>query len=184
MDLKYYHPSSLPRIVKCPPSAAHVDGEGGPTRINKSSQPARLGTALHEAMAFYERHGVARNMDEVAAKHEVPEDELIELFAVAKRGWLAVEALFPQPLIEVRMKQQILDGVFLVGTADLLDTSDPDHIQLLDWKTGWKQADYWHQLLAYAYMALRLYGNEDSTVTARIAWLRSREISEHTFTAE
>jgi hypothetical protein len=135
-------------------------------------------------MAFYERHGVAPNMDEVAAKHEVPEDDLVELFAVAKRGWLSVEALFPQPLIEVRMKQQILDGVYLVGTADLLDTSDPDHIQLLDWKSGWKATDYWHQLTCYAYMAKRLYGNEDTRVTARIAWLRSREISEHTFTPD
>jgi hypothetical protein len=138
--------SSLPRLVACA-AAAVPPG----VRVEPPRGPADLGTAFHECMAAIVR---GEEPDEhVAERHNVDPEELANLFGWTRKLWYnRLAPLFPGPAVETGADYSD-GGLTLTGTADL-GALVGDEVRILDWKTGWLDADATEQLKGYAWLWL------------------------------
>jgi hypothetical protein len=137
--------SSLPRIAAC---AAAADPPA--VRVEPDRGPADLGSAFHEVMAKAIT-GHAIHVDDTAAEHNVDAAELHRLAGWGLRIWdRSLRHFFPDPVVEMGAGFSE-GGVLLTGTPDLVSYVD-NEIRILDWKTGWLDADASQQLKGYGFL--------------------------------
>ena len=143
--------SSLPLVSVC---AASLDPEAP---LDRDSPEARLGTALHYAIARRIEETPC-GIESLAARHRVSFDELAVLDVLAAQCWRSLSHWFPSPTTEATLSHH--GPVWsLTGTADVLSTVDEPEdgmgeVRILDWKSGRADGDHESQLRGYAYLAL------------------------------
>lgn len=172
--------SALPRAFRC--AASLHDGE---LRIDAAGDEAALGTATHELLAQAVRGDVASaaalDADLAAVRHGVDRDELGRLTYFGVQAWHQLRESYPEPIVEELLTAEFR-SVTLTGHIDVLSVrSDARKAALLDWKTGYKDADYLAQLTGYAVLVALNHPTVEA-VTATIAWLRPGEIETYAFT--
>ena len=165
----------MPLAFLCPGSARAPS-----CAIEEHSGPANLGSAAHVALrSVAEGSGVPWDeLPALAAQWGVDVEELRMLVATGAKLWATVADSFQGAISEVPFSAEVYPGVSLTGHADLL-ASDGTTARAGDWKTGRKDADYSHQLKAYAALALL----DDPTLTeatATVLWVRANEIENYT----
>jgi hypothetical protein len=165
--------SSLPLAFACPGSIRHAEGE---VLIEIANEAAPLGSAVHEVLAEAIRKPSAEHLDvrPVALKHGVDADDLERLTAYGLHAWRALQQFYPDPVMEQPLVYET-PAFRLTGHPDLLSVG-PDWANVADWKTGYKQADHFHQLMGYAALCFAAYP-QIVHVNATTVWLRdwSRE---------
>lgn len=174
--------SSLPRLAKCPASAATIDDALAmmalPDRI--SSDPAELGTAYHYLMERWQR-GETVSVEDVAAlaaESAVDRDDLLWMWGRLSSTTFEVA---PQTLIEERMELGEVSG-----QPDLVRVwPDQERLIVDDWKTGRvvEHARDSQQIRAYAVMAAKLNfeSTDDVVAIGRIWSIRSARPTEVVF---
>lgn len=167
--------SAMPRAFACPGSARR-----GRLLIDERSEPADVGSAVHEALRpLAEGSGVTWNeIDHIAERWGVEPKEVRILVAMAVKLWDRVKDSFADAITEIGLSTTITDGLLLTGHADLLSVGDRV-ARVADWKTGRKDTDYSHQMRAYATLVLLDNPNLEE-VTATILWIRDEDIENYT----
>src|SRR5574337_1372338 len=160
--------SSLPLAFQCPGS---VRSEPGEILIETANEGAPLGSAVHEVMAALV---LSHNCDgpdvrAVAMKHGVDAEDLARLVAYGLHAWKALAQYYPDPSTEQELSY-VTPAFTLTGHMDLHATGEK-WANFLDWKSGSKQPDYFHQLMGYACLLFVAYP-EITTVRATVVWLR------------
>jgi hypothetical protein len=141
--------SALPIVSACP-AAAFADE----IRTNPQTPEAALGTAVHAVLAAAITAGSmsADRVEETLG----PAADLEEIARLAWAGWRAWEQIrqwFPEPRCEVYLSGD-LAGLSLTGHADVFAVADGE-LRILDWKSGFADANYTDQLRGYAWLALQ-----------------------------
>lgn len=157
--------SQLPLVQLCP---ASIDVRPE-LRVESDSEPARLGTAVHELLR---RHIAGADFDpiEVAYTHRVNINELLSLYYMGLRQWDDLQEWFAdRPEAEVELTT-IRDGVALSGHIDLLACGEEGEVRILDWKSGRMDVDHSDQVKGYALLAIDdlPYANRAYTAVALI----------------
>jgi hypothetical protein len=143
-------------------------------KIETSSEAADLGTAFH-AVISQKVKGVAVDVAEVAAANGVDREELATVVGIGMAMWQKLEKHFPDPVSEHSFEPFLagkieVDGpplVQLTGTGDLLSLTDNGSVvRLLDWKSGWGDADHEAQVKGYALLALYEIPTADRVVAS------------------
>ena len=176
MDLRA---SAMPLAFRCAGSVRRAS-----LPIAETSEPADLGSAMHEALRpIAEGGGVPwDDLPEIAGRWGVNVDDLRALCATAAKLWAEIADSFSGALTEVALSAEVAPGVILTGHVDLLSASGTV-ARAGDWKSGRKDHDYSHQMRAYG--ALILLDDPTLTeVTVTILWTRSGEIENYTVTRE
>jgi hypothetical protein len=156
--------SSLPLVARC--AAAAVPPA---VLINPPRDAGDLGTAFHEAMAESLREGIA-DLEDIADRHNVSRDDLRPAVLWALNRWRdTLSAHFPEPQVERAMMFEDSDAL-LTGTSDVVSYVG-DEVRVLDWKSGWSDADHSEQLKGYAFLAMAA---DPRVETARLTVLRVR----------
>lgn len=161
--------SSLPLVQVCPASAKPAQ-----IKISRQNKAADLGSAVHddEVMAAVV-DGVQVDLNEVAARYDVPVAQLAGLFAVAKRMWSRIGQFFLNPKREGELSTQ--DGdILLTGHMDIRGVSPDGYVTVADWKSGRLDEDATFQLMGYLFLALRNSQQYDKGYVVSIR-LRSEE---------
>ena len=151
--------SSAPRVVLCPASLQVPDVE-----IDTDSEPARLGSAVHEVLAAKVRRemtfmatGTADGIDfhAVSGKWRIEHDQMMPLYYIGRRIYEQYSGSIEVSHVEQLMQSTVMPGLQLTGHGDVIGMAkhDPHTVIVLDWKTGSPSADYRDQLIAYAYLA-------------------------------
>ena len=162
--------SKLPLAFACPGSQRH-GGTYGEIRIQTANEYAALGSAIHEVLASVVLSPTLESPDlrVVALKYKVDADELNRLVNYGLHAWRALAQYYPEPVteqdVEFSTPSFALTGHFDVGSRGA------DWANILDWKSGYKQPDYYHQLMGYAWLVVSNFP-EVTTVRATTVWLR------------
>lgn len=179
--------SALPLFMRC---AGSVRGD---VRVSEWNEATDMGTAVHDALARYIK-GLPVDLPSVAALHGVDEGEMSMLFHMGLKTW---GALHPggrhKSESERHLSAMIGPNLELTGTADVLTLSwtgvdtwqiggeGSMAVEVLDWKTGRRDADHREQLMGYAALAL-LNHPEAAYAFGRIVWLRTDETEVYSLT--
>lgn len=155
--MKTYRASQLPRLFRCPGSDAKPS-----IQVEDDSEPARLGTAVHDAIADYitsTGDEPRPEMEAYAAKHGLKESrELKFLYWQARKTWDYLHEAMPDVYgVEVQMEIE-LDGVKLTGRPDVVALGEDEELVVIDWKSGWMEGEYRDQLMGYYALATKMYG--------------------------
>lgn len=172
--------SSLPIAFTCPGSIRTSE-----VQLNSSNQLAKLGSAAHRASESLPRTGTIDwdSIDAIAAEFEVDCNDLRYLAAMALKLWSKVKDSFPGALTEVAVEHTLqLSGLTITGHIDGVSITG-DVARLYDFKFGYLDSDYYHQMMAYASMILLEYPSIRE-VTATILWARDQEIQNYTIDRE
>lgn len=175
--------SAMPLAFLCPGSARPAT-----IQINEDSSPARLGTAVHEALRPLAEAGSIpwAAIPEIAARHAVNVEDVRMLCGMAGKLWPSIAASFPEAMTEVPLEAHLVarngQAVHLTGHADLLSVRGTV-ARLGDWKTGRLDADHGQQMRAYAALAL-LENTELTEVTVTAIWIRDMEIENYSMRAD
>ena len=139
------HASSMPRGLACP---ASLFASG----YQMASDEATLGQAVHAGMALVAK-GKRYDSDALALAFQCDPRELGMLLGRANAMWNeAVAGYFmPKPEVEYHSHAEQCN-VMLTGTVDLAAWCENKTLHIGDWKSGWKDSDYWPQLLTYAWL--------------------------------
>ena len=173
--------SAMPLGFICPGSLRSPE-----IRIDPVSKPAGLGSAIHEALRpVAEGGGVPwGSIPEIAARWDLSADELRPMVALGAKLWPLVRDRFPNALTEIALGCDVPGtDVRLTGHVDLVASAATGVAEVGDWKTGHKDSDYRHQMLAYAALVL----TDDPSLRAvrvTVIWLREGEIEEYVVTRE
>lgn len=163
--------SSLPLIEKCPAAARAPS-----IKLVSGGDDARLGTAVHEALACHVR-GWVPDLAEIAERREVEETKLEYLFNSGCRVWSQISVHFPEPKVEESLTWDILSGhpdVFtIVGNM----------ARVFDFKSGFVDDSYRAQMLGYALLIFKLHPEVDE-VWVGVGRLREQTIDGETITRE
>lgn len=178
--------SSLDMLFACPPSV--LDQEQKRIASRDYELAANLGKAVHFLCASHIDTG-SYEMDVALARHGLDsesQDELISLMSYAERAWKELEKFFPSPQTECAMKAEIYKGLTLHGTADCVSFADSGKgAVFIDWKSGYLDSDYTHQLHGYAYCLWSVMGKPaDISISGVVVFLRHRYYRTVTFTAD
>lgn len=175
--------SKMPLAFLCPGSARPAT-----LPINEDSGPARLGTAVHEALRPLAEGGALpwAAIPEIAARHAVSTEDVRVLCAIAGKLWPTLAPTFPEAMTEVSLEAHFIgrngQTIHLTGHADLLSVRGTV-ARLGDWKTGRVDSNYGQQLRAYAALTL-LENTELTEATATAIWIRDGEIENYTMRAD
>lgn len=167
--------SSMPIISQCAGAA-----RASVVAVTESTEPARLGTAVHEALRPLVEVGEVdwSCMGEIAARHSVGETDVRVLVALAVKLWPSIKDRFPDALTEVPLSTGLIPGIELSGHLDIFATLPGNAGAIGDWKTGRKDSTYAAQMRAYC--ALVLFDNVAlDSVTALVIWIRDGEIEQY-----
>jgi hypothetical protein len=168
--------SSLDNLFACTPSIVADEGD---VRVSSAGDEAEVGKAVHALAASFVKGGTFDLKGECQRRGVQDEDEVATLIGYACRAWEELARFFPKPRTERPVEGPILathTGEFYVtGTCDVLSgVGDADAI-FLDWKSGFVDDGYRHQMTGYAYCAWNALGRpKDSTITGIVAFLRHR----------
>ena len=158
--------SSLPRFLECASSQQETAAPYDP-----GSDPAELGTAVHEGLAQYVRDGSIPDFIELSKRYEQPVKELRMLFFNGRKAWEAIKEQLPEPRVEQKVSSRLT-----MGTADVVFHNGQVCI-IVDWKSGYVQSNYRNQLCGYAYAAVETFGMPASgQISIVTVWLRAGEI--------
>jgi hypothetical protein len=138
-------------------------------QTNPTSPEAKLGTAVHEALAsMIDRLVPYEDVLALAPPNDI--DEFERLYWAGVRAWEQLRQWFPDPECEFELSAERV-GLSLTGHADVL-SSDKTEARVIDWKTGYRQSDYREQLRGYAWCLTS--GNPLYFERARVwtVWLR------------
>lgn len=181
------HPSQLPTMMDCPQSV-RIQG----TPVDDDMTAANLGSAVHYALAKMARWGDAPGFAGIAKHWGVDADEVEKLYNVGL-PWLTRLIAQGQlggmhTLVEKTLRREAnfpeTGRVGIVGTTDLLQLDEAKKRAFVpDWKTGWKDRDYYWQMAGYAALVFWNYAWCDE-VTAMIGWLREGQMESYTFTRD
>jgi len=162
--------------------------DGDAVEIGNDNDAARLGTCIHELLAGYVRTGTLPDeacRRETALKYNVLHlyDDLDYLFGT---GWVAWDELRSQfgeePLTEMELRGMLAEDIELTGHADVVGDRG-ELVRGLDWKSGRKPNDYYHQMAGYAFDLLQAFPSAKST-SLTLVWLRERVIETLTWTRQ
>lgn len=160
--------SKLPLAFACPGSFRPAEGE---TLIEFAHEGAALGSAVHAVLAelVVNPNGEAPDVRPFAMKYGVDPDELGRLVSYGAHAWRAVAPYYPNPLTEQHLTYAA-PAFTLSGHLDVVSLGD-GWANFADWKSGYRQPDYYHQLMAYATL---LFSNFPgiAEVRATVVWLR------------
>lgn len=169
--------SDLPRILRCPASQQPPD-----LSIESDSYAARLGTAVHAALARLVS-GERADFDTIAAASEVERDDLAPLFFAGRSMWEDYADAIEVLEVEAEYTRVVVDapGVVFRGHPDLVGRTIEDDepvLVVLDWKSGRPDSGYFDQLLGYIELAAtdreHGHGYVFHHAKAIVAWLRDR----------
>jgi hypothetical protein len=155
-EMLTYRASELPRLSTCPASAQRVA-----LPLVSDGPEARLGTAVHEALASWITHKPLSG--DLASKYQVDAGEIEQLCRLGEAQWSTLVSWFPEPETEVLMEYyQPKGGILLTGHADiksLVRTGNyrVQEVRILDWKTGRREVDPTAQLKGYAWLAFHTH---------------------------
>lgn len=150
--------SRLPLAMVCPASMQPADYD-----LNSDSEPARLGTAVHEWLAMRiakpEQLLGDEAFEHLGVKYSLEVDDIRALALRAWQLWREVQQWFPRPQIEVAMSIDLGVGlVELTGHCDVVSYSEEQRIVFVnDHKTGFLDSDHSEQVKAYGLMALQKF---------------------------
>lgn len=124
---------------------------------------ADLGSAFHEVISerivHWERNGPEpTEVHKVASKWQVDEFELAQLVARGSVIWKEeLRGRFPSPLSEGYFSFRDEEaGIELTGHPDIVSIVG-DEVRLPDFKTGFGDYDFTHQLKGYAFLVMKTY---------------------------
>lgn len=174
--------SALPLFMRCGGSVR------GDVRVSEWNEATDMGTAVHDALARYIK-GLPVDQASVASLHGVDEGEMSMLFHMGLKVW---GALHPggrhKSESERSLSALIGPNLELTGTADVLtrtwshvDNEGTMAVEVVDWKTGRRDADHREQLMGYAALALLTYPDA-AYALGRIVWLRTDETEVYSLT--
>jgi len=172
-----YRASSVPRILRCPASSVAPD-----IYIDESGEAAAVGSAVHNVLAQVVEEGLTQlpEVGKAAELHRL--EDYAELIRLGWAGVNALEDLRPSISNILGVEKSMACAEFK-GTADMVFESDDGALCVLDWKSGFADADYADQLMTYAIMARATFGAYERYKTI-IVWLRSREIEINSYEIE
>lgn len=159
--------SSLPLLFACRPALE------GDLRIDERNEAADLGSAAHEAMEAIVG-GVRPNLDAIAQRWSCNRDELGRLAWYGAKSWEELAPSFPDPETEVEVMATFGD-VRLTGHVDLRAHPADTDANVVDFKTGRVDRDYYHQLAGYGSCVLKINPQLERVVVS-IVWLRDQTI--------
>ncbi len=151
--------SALPAYFACPSSAAPCDAP-----YDAPEDYTRLGQAVHLAMV-----SIVRELDfiarDIAKMHDVDADQLNALVKYGRDAIESLRPMFVDPKPEIYVQSKITHG-----TPDVLDIG-PEYV-IYDYKSGYRESDYWDQLTGYAHAAREQFGPAVLGYRLVIVWLR------------
>lgn len=174
--------SSMPLAFTCPGSVRLPV-----VRLSEDSEPARMGSAGHEAFRPLVEVGSIDwdSISTIAARYDVDVDELRMLANMAARLWPALKPEFDGAMTELELTTTIGHAgravdvmAYLSGHLDA-GKSNGRSFRVLDWKTGYRDRDYSQQMRAYAALTML----DDSTVDSVemvVCWVRDGEVERYT----
>lgn len=170
--------SELPLAMICAGSVRIPE-----VQIDPVNDAADEGTAVHFALArlvLGDSPDVA--LDATPAKFpSVDIEEVRPLFWAGVRMWKQISEWMPSPSAEVGLPLTVVPDDRLTGHVDVDSNSAPKTVQVLDWKSGRKDAVYRDQGFGYAW--LEFDDDPDiETVGVHFAWLRTGELESYTVT--
>lgn len=176
-DLIRLRASAAPTAFRCPGSVRR-DG----LLVDEPNDAASAGTAAHEALRALAETGAVQwgTLPALAERFDVPLEELRILCAQGAKLWEPVRDAFPSALTELYLSSEVAPGRYLSGHLDLLSYQDRV-VRFGDWKTGRKDGDHRHQVMAYAAL-LYLDDTTLDEVTGTLLWVRDAEIENYTVT--
>jgi hypothetical protein len=168
--------SSLDSVFACTPSVIGQDGE---VRVNSSGEEAEVGKAVHALAASFVKSGSFDLKGECLRRGIEDDEEVAKLIGYACRAWEELARFFPMPRTERKVEGPVLatrTGEYIVaGTCDVLSGVGTSDAMFLDWKSGFVDDGYRHQMTGYAYGAWNLLGRPaQSVITGIVAFLRHR----------
>lgn len=184
-ELQHLRASRTPLAMACPEST--VD-DGGP-KLGGSGAPADLGSADHGVIKKWIDSGSPDrdDIDHLREFHAVDDhDELASLVWTTWSMWRKVKDWFPDPKTEWYLIEEFVElcQVCLSGTVDLASyVPDAQQVRILDWKTGFVDADASHQLRAYGWLTLQQFPFAE-TVYACVLRVRDQTIEPFEWTRE
>lgn len=154
--------SALPLAMRCAASLRPVW-----LRVDEDNEAARLGSAVHAALAAYGRFERA-DMDALAASYRVDIEALTYL---ARRGRTAllrfIERLGQPTHTERYAERELPGGGVVTGHVDLAWSLET--LVVVDYKTGHRRDDFRDQLKAYAWLGLE---EHHEYAAAYVVWVR------------
>ena len=163
--------SALPRIMACPASA-----QPPKIKIDGDSEPARMGTAVHEVLAQVVTEGLdaVPNLEPTIKKYRVDRDELRMLAWFGLNTWQSIRAETRVVAVEEHLESEEFSGLTVTGSPDVICAHE-DTIVVVDFKSGWIERNYEDQLMGYLFLAAQHYPSY--TGYKRICvWLRTSEV--------
>lgn len=161
--------SSLPLFMKCAQSM------NGVVNVKEYYPEATLGQAVHAALA---RHvaGMPVDVAAVASLFGADEGEVGFLFSQGYKAW---EDMRPRvedsPIHPERRLFWNWPWGDLTGAADVIIEHDGGRVlEIIDWKTGRRDADHREQVLGYCVLGLNHFPKAE-VATSRVVWLRNLE---------
>ena len=164
--------SALPRIMACPASA-----QPPKIKIDGDSEPARMGTAVHEVLAQVVTEGLdaVPNLNHVEEKYGIADrDELRMLCWFGLTQWQRIRGEVRILAVEEAMESEEFSGVTITGTPDVV-CAEGDTLVAIDWKSEWIERNHKHQLMGYLHMAAQCYPTYTNFKRITV-WLRSSDI--------
>jgi hypothetical protein len=160
--------SALPRILQCPGSITPPE-----TTLVVDRGVAQLGRAAHEALALLVKKSPV-DLTAIAKKYEVPEKQLAPLYHIGRHSWAEYEEDVAVAACEQRMSREILPGVILAGSADIIlrvISAKRPTLLVWDWKSG-AISDHRDQVIGYGWLVIEDWPAEH--MKAGICWLRDQ----------
>jgi hypothetical protein len=164
--------SSLPLVAQC--AAALVKPA---ITIEADRGPADLGSAFHACMAAFVKSGTPPviTIPDEASRWNVEAGELAPLVWWATKAWTEqLAVLYPNAQVEVALEAIDAEiGLTLTGHIDLMSwVPEALEVRILDYKSGWIDADARQQLRGYGLLAILKYPDAKQV---RISKLQVRE---------
>lgn len=169
----------MPLAFACGGSQSRLD-DG--VVVETSNPQAALGTAVHEVLAAVTLAGDTDlpDLKPYADSHGITNmDEFRVLCYFGLQAQEQVAEFFPNPMIEVLLETIVTENVTLSGHMDLYQPG-LDWSNLADYKSGRLDTDHYHQMMAYAALAIE-DSNPKLGVKAAVILLREQSIRYYTF---
>lgn len=151
------HCSAIGRILACPMSRQAPD-----IRIEPDVVGARLGSAVHAAIAEFIQQGTQGSKEYYSARFDLaPEQEADFGYLVreAIRQWEELRPMLTDVEVEAATVRRFAEGWDVAGRPDVwahLESSADRVVVIIDWKTERIEADHRDQMMGYAWLAFDL----------------------------
>lgn len=173
----------MPTAFKCGGSLQSCTLE-----VEEINVAAENGTAAHKCLEGLATTGRVDldSIDRICDELDGDSEEVRMLCGKASKLWAKIRDTFPAALTEIAVSYELpsldIAGLKLTGHIDVISIVG-GQVRILDWKTGRKDANYSHQMMAYLAMVLMEYPELDGG-TATIAWVRSGDVENYTMTRQ